>query len=190
MKKEQEIVRKLEYREYLLSGGIKLRRLKESDKDDMYEYTSNEECCFFLKWGPHTRVRQASEFIRKRLQDTEVPADLLWGIELTEESKLIGVVRVYHIDFDNRQAEISYILNPRYAGKGYATMAVRQVMDVCFRELNLEKVIAFYADANRKSEKLLERCGAVKDTEWKEQMEIKGRIYQIRRCFVLRRKIL
>ncbi len=64
--------------------------------------------------------------------------DSKWGIELIEENKLIGVVRLYHIDFQNKQAEISYIINQRYSGKGYAIMAVKHIISVCFDELRFK----------------------------------------------------
>lgn len=184
--KDQEILRTLECSEYVLADTIKLRKIKESDTEDMYEYTSNPDSCIYLKWEPHTQLEQAHKFILERLKHREVIMDLLWGIELIAESKLIGVVRIYHIDFDKRQAEISYIINPFYSGKGYATIAVKKIIAVCFHDLNFEKIIAFYVDKNEKSKKLLKHCGAVDDKEWDDKVEIKNKIYNIHRCVILK----
>ncbi len=183
----QKILKQLECGDHILSNGIRLRKLQEDDAEDMFEYTSNEDCCIYLKWGPHTQLEQARQFILKRLIHKETITDLLWGIELLKEDKLIGVVRVYHIDFDRRQAEISYIINPFYAGNGYATTAVKYVISLCLKELSLDKIIAFYVDKNTKSEKLLRRCGAIDDKEWDEKAVIKNKNYSVRRCFIFHR---
>ena len=91
---------------------------------------------------------------------------------------------MYHIDFDKNQAEISYILNSFYSGKGYAIISIKYIISVCFAELGLERMIAFYVDKNKKSEKLLKRCGAVDDREWNEIVEIKDKTYQMHRCVI------
>lgn len=183
---EQEILRRTGCREYGTGNGIVLRALRADDAADMYEYTSDRDSCTYLKWGPHTRLQQAQEFVRKRLCPRERITDLLWGIELIAEKKLIGVVRVYHIDLCEKQAEISYIINPSYSGNGYATAAVKKAVSICFDELMLDKVTAFYADQNKRSERLLKRCGAVDDEGWSESVEIKGKTYQMYRCSIER----
>lgn len=128
--------------------------------------------------------------IYKRLKNQELLEDLLWGIELIEENKLIGVVRLYHIDFHNKQAEISYIINQIYSGKGYATAAVQYALELCFEKLEIDRVIAFYIDENKKSINLLKRCGAIKDMEWNEVVEIKNKIYKMYRCFIVNKNVL
>ncbi len=184
------ILRELECEEHVLEKGIKLRKLKESDKEDMYEYMSHKENFLYLNRDVHTQIQQTCEFIYKRLKNQELLEDLLWGIELIEENKLIGVVRLYHIDFHNKQAEISYIINQRYSEKGYATIAVQYALKLCFEKLEIDRVIAFYIDENKKSINLLKRCGAVEDMEWNEVVEIKNKIYKMHRCFIVNKNVL
>jgi RimJ/RimL family protein N-acetyltransferase len=55
--------------------------------------------------------------------------------------------------------EIGYVLDPAYAGQGYATEAVSEELRVCFEELGIRRVIAQCFADNEPSWRLMERLG-------------------------------
>lgn len=57
------------------------------------------------------------------------------------------------------EAELGWALAPGFAGRGYATEAVRAVIDVCFGALGLRRVHAGCFAANEPSWRLMERLG-------------------------------
>src|SRR5690606_12118292 len=57
------------------------------------------------------------------------------------------------------QAELGWVLDPEFTGRGYATEAVRAVIDVCFGPLGLRRVHAGCFAANEPSWRLMERLG-------------------------------
>ncbi len=57
------------------------------------------------------------------------------------------------------QAELGWALDPAYTGQGYATEAVRGVIDACFGPLGLRRVHAGCFTANEPSWRLMERLG-------------------------------
>lgn len=57
------------------------------------------------------------------------------------------------------QAEIGWALDPAHTGRGYATEAVRAVIDTCFGSLGLRRVHAGCFAANEPSWRLMERLG-------------------------------
>lgn len=57
------------------------------------------------------------------------------------------------------QAELGWVLHPDHAGHGYATEAVRALLDVAFDELGLRRVTAACFAANDASWRLMERVG-------------------------------
>jgi RimJ/RimL family protein N-acetyltransferase len=57
------------------------------------------------------------------------------------------------------EAEIGYVLDPTYAGQGYATEAVREELRICFEDLGLRRVIAQCFADNVPSWRLMERLG-------------------------------
>ena len=57
------------------------------------------------------------------------------------------------------QADLGWVLHPRYTGCGYATEAVRAVLRMCFEDLGLRRVTAGCFAANTSSWRLMERVG-------------------------------
>ena len=56
-------------------------------------------------------------------------------------------------------AEIGYVLDPAYVGKGYATEAVREELRICFEDVGVRRVIAQCFADNTASWRLMERLG-------------------------------
>jgi RimJ/RimL family protein N-acetyltransferase len=59
----------------------------------------------------------------------------------------------------NVQAELGWCLAPDYAGNGYATEAVTELIRLCFEELGIRRIIAQCFAANEASWRLMERVG-------------------------------
>jgi RimJ/RimL family protein N-acetyltransferase len=57
------------------------------------------------------------------------------------------------------QAELGWVLDPAYTGHGYATEAVRGLLDHCFGTLGVRRVVANCFLANDTSSRLMERVG-------------------------------
>jgi RimJ/RimL family protein N-acetyltransferase len=57
------------------------------------------------------------------------------------------------------QAELGWVLDPAYAGHGYATEAVRELLRYCFEDLGVRRVVANCFLGNDSSWRLMERVG-------------------------------
>jgi len=57
------------------------------------------------------------------------------------------------------QAEIGWVLDPSYGGRGLATEAVAAMLRICFEELELRRVVANCFADNTGSWRLMERLG-------------------------------
>jgi RimJ/RimL family protein N-acetyltransferase len=59
----------------------------------------------------------------------------------------------------NRQAELGWVLDPAYTGRGYATEAVLEMLRFCFEDLGIHRVVANCFADNTASWRLMERIG-------------------------------
>lgn len=57
------------------------------------------------------------------------------------------------------QANLGWVLHPEWAGQGYATEAVEELLRICFEDLGLRRVTADCFAANEASWRLMERVG-------------------------------
>jgi RimJ/RimL family protein N-acetyltransferase len=57
------------------------------------------------------------------------------------------------------EAELGWTFDPAHQGRGLATEAIRALLDVCFNDLGLRRVVASCFTANEPSWRLMERIG-------------------------------
>lgn len=57
------------------------------------------------------------------------------------------------------QAELGWVLDPSYGGRGLATEAVRELVRICFEEMGLRRAVANCFADNEASWQLMERVG-------------------------------
>ncbi|KSV57493.1 GNAT family N-acetyltransferase [Acetivibrio ethanolgignens] len=165
--------------EGLESERLYYRKLRLDDVQDMFEYASKGETCRFLKWGPYIGISQVEKFIGEKIYNYQAPEDILFGIELKEVKKLIGVIRIYNITEKN--ADVSYVLNPLFTGKGYMTETVKNMIELCFQKLQLTVVQAYFVEDNIRSEKVMINSGMQKDESYEAYEVIKGKTRRVLR---------
>jgi len=148
----------------LVTARIKLRRISQEDLADMYEFTSIKSVTEFLEWDAHNSIVPTKEFISKTLNEyITKETTFTWGIEYLEHSKLIGTIRIYDYIPKYGRAEVSYIINPAYQGKGIMTEVLREIYYHCFNNLRMVRLQAKCSTKNLGSIKLLQKSGMVEE---------------------------
>jgi RimJ/RimL family protein N-acetyltransferase len=74
-----------------------------------------------------------------------------------DDGALLGEVLLKIASTEALQAEVGYIFNPSYAGKGYATEAVRAMIDLGFADLGYHRIFARLDAQNQGSIGIVER---------------------------------
>ena len=159
----------------LESDRLIFRKLTLFDVDDMFEFTSNKDCVYFLSWEAHIHKNQSLKFIKTTLEEYNISnSRFTWGIELKDENKLIGVISVFDISYINKRVEFSYILNPKYQGKGYMSEALNSIIEYIFNKIGFIRVQARCTDDNKSSEKLMKNIKMKYEGNLKKYWNIKG----------------
>ena len=134
---------------------LKLRMLQETDIDDFFCIMS-QPSALIGGWKPLTSRDEAINILREY-----VNGDKRWAIELNENKKVIGIIRLYPDPNHGTLCAkyINYILSEAYWGNGYMSEAVRRMIKYSFEELCVDLLTAFHYPDNKKSKRVLERCG-------------------------------
>ena len=98
-----------------------------------------------------------------------------WAITYKGSPKLIGIIGHYRIKPEHHRAEIGYMLHKEYNGKGIITEAVQEVVKYGFNEMKLHSIEAIIDPENFGSEKVLQKCGFIKEAHFKENEFFEGR---------------
>lgn len=142
-----------------------IRRFKEEDWKDLYEYLSDEEV---VRYEPYQAFSiEASQNEAK--SRAESPAFL--AVCLKENNKLIG--NIYFAKQEFKTWEIGYVFNRSYQGRGYATEAANAVIAYGFNTKGARRIVAMCNPLNTASWRLLERLGMRREGHLKQNIYFK-----------------
>jgi ribosomal-protein-alanine N-acetyltransferase len=162
---------------YIKTARLTLRPLNEADAQSMFAYTSNPVSCQYLKWEPHTDINEDITYIREALLAKD---ELFIAIELKENQTMIGLVHVYDWHASTKSCEISYIINPNYMGMGYASEAVKSILEYLIDEAGVYRARAICIEENAGSERVMQKAGMEFEEERPNAIMIKNKKHTIR----------
>jgi ribosomal-protein-alanine N-acetyltransferase len=116
------------------------------------------------------------DYIKNGIEQQENGQRYGFGIFLKENNKLIGNIMIANIRRGPAQSCIlGYSLDQQYNGRGYASEAVRYVVDFAFNEVKLHRIEAGVMSSNIGSIRVLEKSGFTREGLSRENLEINGK---------------
>lgn len=117
------------------------------------------------------RERFDASLNTRLLEDGDI---LRCAVVRREDDVLLGQTSLKLTSKTALQAEVGYIFNPAYAGKGYATEAVRAVIDLGFGTFGLHRIFARLDAQNTASVGVVERLGLRREAHLIENDRFNG----------------
>lgn len=145
-----------------------LRRVLPSDVKEMFELRSNPETMKYIPRPLVTNYDEALAHIKMMEDKIETNEGINWAITLKGDDKMLGVIGHYRIKPEHYRAEVGYMILPEYHGKGITTEAVQCVVDYGFNTMQLHSIEGVIDPENEASERVLQKCGFVKEAHFKE----------------------
>ena len=138
-----------------------LRRFRESDLADLYEYLSDPQVVAFEPYKPMT-----IEEVKNNL-DWRISTDEMIAVELKATGKLIGNIYLGKRDFD--ALEIGYVFNQSYQHQGYARESCERLINLAFAT-GVHRIYAECDPENQSSWRLLERLGFSREAHLRQNV--------------------
>ena len=136
-----------------------LRPFLYTDNNDMLTYWVSDSAIQSLYSEPiYTTTEEVRELLDKYICSYEKPDYYRWAI-IEKKSKIcIGQIAIFMIDNKNHFCEIEYALGSKFHRKGYATEAVKSILDFCFNTVNFHKVQVCHKEGNIASQGVIRKC--------------------------------
>ncbi|MBD5308043.1 MAG: GNAT family N-acetyltransferase [Bacteroides sp.] len=136
-----------------------LRPWCEEDASALYKYASDPDVGPAAGWMPHASVENSLEIIR-----TVFAAPETYAIVLKDTGEPVGSCGIMLSDLNTGamaryEAEIGYWIGKPYWGHGFVPEAVNELLIRCFKTLKLSAVWCGAYEGNRKSLRVIEKCG-------------------------------
>lgn len=174
----------------LKTERLTLRKLTVSDCFDMYEYSKLSEVTEYLTWSPHPDLEYTKVYLKSLPHHYKTGSFYDWAIVLNGEEKMIGTCGFTRFDLANNSAEIGYVINPQYRGRGIAKEAATAVLEYGFSTLGLNRIEARYMAGNIASRRVMEKLGMSYEGVKRASLLVKGSYRDVGTCAILKNEFL
>lgn len=172
----------------LTTPRLTLREMTLADDQDVFAIRSDYEVTKLNIGAAYVDIEQARSLIRGIGEGYEGKYELRWGITLTGEDRVIGMVGFNYINRVDRRASIGYDLNRDYWRQGIMREALAAVLRFGFIELNLNRIEADTSDDNEASALLLLSLGFAHEGTLREQFYDRDAFHGLMLFGLLRRE--
>lgn len=135
---------------------------------------------FFEPWEPtqsrrHFTLEGQREEIDRATADARRDARYAFGIFIHANDELVGRVALSNVSRGGWQnATLGYYVDEAHNGRGYATQAVRLILDFAFGRARLHRVQAAVLPRNVASQRVLQKSGFSREGRSTKYLQING----------------
>lgn len=152
-----------------------LRPISKEDNEQVFRYRSDSETNRYQGFIPK-KLKEVDDFIKNNPTEFNQP-DSWFQLVIVEKKtgEVIGDIGIHFIGENNLQCELGCTISKRHHGKGYATNAMRAVIDYLLSTLDKHRIVCSVDPRNNNSIRLLERLKFRKEAHFKESILIDGK---------------
>ena len=161
----------------LVTERLILNKIKDSDIPVIVDYAGNKKIAENTLNIPHPYTKKDAEFwISNATKGFKNGTQYTFGIRLKPKNEFIGAIGLkVEPRFD--RAEMGYWIAEKFWNQGFATEAVKAMLEYGFNTLELNKILATHLVENSASGKVMINNGMIKEGELKEHTKKNG-VYQ------------
>jgi [ribosomal protein S5]-alanine N-acetyltransferase len=159
----------------LETARLVLREFSDDDAPAVHAYAADPEVVRYLDWGPNAPEETAGFLALARSAREAVPRTAYHlAIVLKAADRLIGGCRIEIRSAANGSGDLGYVLDRQHWGRGYATEAMRALMDFGFGRLALHRIWATCDVDNHASARVLGKLGMRREGHLRQTVRRKG----------------
>ncbi|WP_336688935.1 MULTISPECIES: GNAT family N-acetyltransferase [unclassified Chryseobacterium] len=148
---------------HLETERLLIRDTTLDDKQAVFNYRSDAEANKFQSWIPET-LEDVEQFIERNNKEFNQPESWYQVLITEKDTKVvIGDIGIHFFGAENLQVELGITLNKDFQGRGYASEALKGVINFLFSDLKKHRIMASVDPENIDSLKLMERIGFRKE---------------------------
>ena len=167
---------------------VSLRWLTDDDAPALFSIFSDAEVMRYWSSPPLDEIDGARKLLTDIRDYFRQRALFQWGIARHTDDRVIGTCTLFHVDLNNRRAELGYALGREHWGKGYMQEALGALLGFYFDTLNMHRIEADVDPRNASSVKTLERLGFQREGYLRERWLVGGEIQDALFYGLLRRE--
>ncbi len=162
----------------LITDRTVVRRFRENDGQALYELLRDNHTRL-LDHFPRLLHRlknpeEAEFFVRRKLAAWVLQEEYAFGLWENKSAALIGMLRIFHIDWTLPLAKVDFFVDQAFSGRGLMTEALGRLVEFAFDRLELEKLVLRTAMDNFPSQRLARKCGFRREGDLRAEQRREG----------------
>ncbi len=166
----------------LYEGNLIRLTAPEPDQDAETESRWTHDTIYLrlLSTEPARPLAPAQVKRRHEARQKEVGGKYYFAVRTRADNRLIGFVRLYHIEWNNGTAELAIgIGDPADRRQGYGADALRLILRYAFDELNLHRLSVSVPEYNQAALRFFEQAGFVPEVRRRQAIHRDGRRWDL-----------
>ena len=157
------------------TARLRVRPMTYDDLDTFVAYRSDPDIARYQSWEGYTRKDGLA--LIESMQSLRLGTPGEWyqlAVEAKGEGRLVGDLAAKVDANELREMEVGFTLAAEHHGKGYASEALRGLLDHAFSDLQMHRVVAITDALNTPAAALLTRVGMRREAHFLENVFFKG----------------
>ncbi|GAA2005491.1 GNAT family protein [Catenulispora subtropica] len=139
-----------------------LTKIAPEDWPAVHLWAKTAEACRFQTWGPNTED-ETRQFVAEAVEAWSQTPQRRFAYVARLEDDVVGMGELFLRNKDQRQGEITYIVQPKLWGRGLGTAIGRRLLSIGFDELGLHRIYATCDPRNAGSAGVLAKIGMTRE---------------------------
>lgn len=153
-----------DYFPFISGETLSLSKIQPSDAEALVSIINDNEADKYNPAHPEFTLASVESFLNSVDSYFRSKQRIWLGIYYNDDpNELLGTVSVRNFDRNTNSCEVGFSLRPDKKGKGIASMALSELVKYLFETADLDRIQATVMDGNEVSERVLERCGFLKE---------------------------
>lgn len=161
----------------LSTERLLIRPVTAADLDDLLLVNGDEVVTHFLPYDTWQSSADGVAWLARVEARTADGSGQQLVIERTTDQRVIGAILLFKYDEASARLEVGYVLGRHAWHQGYATEALRAVLNSVFTAWGIRRIEAEVNPDNHASAALLLRLGFVQEGRLRQRWVAKGRTY-------------
>ena len=161
----------------LSTARLLIRPVTAADLDDLLLVNGDDTVTHFLPYDTWQSRADGVAWLARVEARTAGGSGQQLVIERMADRRVIGAILLFRYDEASARLEVGYVLGRQAWHQGYATEALRGVLNSAFTAWNIRRIEAEVNPDNNASTALLLRLGFVHEGRLRQRWVAKGRTY-------------
>lgn len=156
----------------LFTGRLRISDLVLDDLQNHHELLSDSTVMYYLQDIQTKNIEESRDDLLSAINDqtSKERKFYFFKIENMKTAKFIGEIGYTVKEFTpyGKLVHLGYFINQSHWNKGYTTEAVKRIIEFAFNENDVYRIQTGCIKDNSFSEKIMQKCGFIKEAEYKE----------------------